>query len=245
VAVANHAGNAIINYAGNARYFRPTSYKPGIIMIVVGVLILLAGRSDLVIIGLLLGGGGAGYIYWQSVDRLTDSDIDRQLDSIRSELIPWALGKLGLDRDEVSLINPFVMTGYHFDSLGSQHKVKVRKGKDGKFRSNICEGVAIFFAEQELHAYKYRASLTVENESSEQTDVYFYRDVVSVSTSSESVPLSVIGEAKPQAVKSELLELTTSGGTTVECSVSATENVLDREIQGARQLIRDKKMHTS
>ena len=107
-------------------------------------------------------------------------------------------------------------------------------GKDGRFRSSSFEGIVIFFAEQELHAYKYRASLIKRDEIGERTDVYFYRDVVSVSTRSYSTSVPVVGETKPRTLKTEVFTLTTSGGT----------DVVSHDIQGARQLVRNKKMHT-
>ena len=229
---------ATINYAQNVKYFKPTSYKPGIICIVVGVLLLFFGSAGPVIIGLLLAGLGGFLIYRQTADRPTDEDIDRQVRGVLSELKPRALEKLGLDADEVNLIDPIIVGGKLFGGRN-----QVRKGKDGVIRSSGCEGVVIFFGEQELHAYKYEVSLVTSNLTSDQTDVYFYRDVVSVSTKSDTIQVSIDG-VKTQQIALELFKLTTSGGTTIECSTSATANTMERDIHGARQLIRNKKMHT-
>jgi hypothetical protein len=233
---------AAIDYERNAKYFEPTSYKGGIALAVIGLLLLLTGKPGAALVGLLFAGSGVFLIYRQVAGRPTDGDIDRQVRAVLEELPPWALEKLALDADEVKLIDPIFVGGHRFGSLGSG--IRVKRGKDGKFRSSICEGVAIFFAEQELHSYMYQASLVKKDESSQRTDVYFYRDVVSVSTRSYSTSVPVVGEAKLQTVNTEVLTLTTSGGTAVECSMDASDDAAGRNIQGARQLIRNKKMHT-
>jgi hypothetical protein len=232
---------ATINYDQNKKYFKRVSYKPGVIPIVIGVLFLLSGNAGAIVIGLLLAGAGGFYRYSQTAGRPTDQDIDNQVRAALGELVPRALKKLGLDHEDVDLINPIVVGGDYYGSLGSPCQVK--KGKDGRFRSSHCEGVVIFFAKQELHAYKYQLSLVAMNESSEKTDVYFYRDVVSVSTESTSIPVPVVGETQKQVVMLEMFKLTTSGGTAIQCSMGAVDNGLSRDIQGARHLIREKKMH--
>jgi hypothetical protein len=230
---------AKIDYERNAKYFEPTSYKGGIVLGVIGLLFLVTGKSGAVLVGLLIAGLGAFLIYRQVAGRPTDGDIDRQVDAILGELPVRALEKLGLDADEVKLIDPIFVGGH---PLGSGIRVKI--GKDGEFRSSLFEGVGIFFAEQELHAYRYQVSLVKRDESSDRTDVYFYRDVVSVSTRSYSTSVPVVGETKPQTVRTELFTLTTSGGTAIETSMKSSDDVAGRRIQGARQLIRNKKMHT-
>jgi hypothetical protein len=232
---------ARIDYKSNAKYFRQISYKPGVILIVVGALMLVTGSAGPIILGLLLAGAGAYLIYRQVADRPSDEDIESQISSIHSELYKRALKALGLDEEEVKLIDPIVLSGYYFDPLGAGWQAK--KGKDGNFRSSNYEGVAIFFAEQELHSYKYQLSLTTENDSREETDVYFYRDVVSVATASRSIPVPVLGEKTRQVVNQEEFRLTTSGGTVIKCSVNTSGDSLSRDIQGARHLIRNKKMH--
>jgi hypothetical protein len=239
-----------IDYDRNAKYFKPTAWKGGTALIVIGLLFLLSGNAGAIVMGLLIAAGGGFLIYRQYGGRPSDEEIDRQVASIMRELSPRALDKLGLDPDEVKLIDPIIVWGDYFGSLGNRNKVK--KGKDGRFRSSNCEGVAIYFGDQELHAYKYQISLIAADEHSQHTDVYFYRDVVSVSTASSSIPVKVEGEVKPEVVNFELFELTTSGGTAVKCSMGTTgsnghaiNEGINRNIQGARQLIRNKKMHTS
>jgi hypothetical protein len=231
---------AVIDYEGNTKYFQPVSYKSGIVLGVIGLILLLTGKPGAVLVGLLFGGLGAFLIYRQVAGRPTDRDIDRQVNGVLDELPQRALAKLGLDADEVKLLDPIIVGGYPLGLRG----IPVKVGKDGKPRSSMFEGVAIFFAEQELHAYKYQVSLVKKDQSGERTDVYFYRDVVSVSTKSYTTSVPVVGEAKPQTLRTEVFTLTTSGGTDVECSMDASDELAGRNIQGARQLVRNKKMHT-
>jgi hypothetical protein len=231
---------AAINYHENKKYFQPVSYKKGIVFVVIGLLFLFTGSAAPIVIGLIIAGVGGFLIYRQVAGRPSDYEINRQVDEVMSEIINRALRKLALDLDEVKLIEPIVLGGYFLGSLGAP--LRVRKGKDGRFRSSSFEIVVLFFGEQELHAYKYQMSLIAE-ESREHTDVYFYRDVVSVSTSSSSRAVTVVGETKQQVWQSEVFTLTTSGGTAIECSMSATDDSATRAIQGARQLVRNKKMN--
>jgi hypothetical protein len=231
---------ARIDYEANAKYFEPTKYKGGITLCVIGLLLFLTGKPGAALLGVLLAGAGAFLLYRQTAGRPTDAHIDRQVHAILGELRQRALNKLTLDDDEVKLIDPIIVGGHPTRGRG----IRIKIGKDGKFRSSIVEGIAIFFAEQELHAYKYQISLIKKNETSDRTDVYFYRDVVSVSTSSHSTSVPVVGQANPQTLNTEVFTLTTSGGTAVECSMDASDSVASQNIQGARQLVRNKKMHT-
>jgi len=189
---------------------------------------------------LVLIAAGGGLILRQTAGRPTDAEIDAQFHAAAlSGLQEKALTKLGLDLDDVALIDPVLVGGYrYFDSR------QVKRGKDGIDRASECEAVAIFFGEQELHSYKYEFSLVADKDR-ELTDVYFYRDVVSVSTKSSTQRISIVGEAQPQPVKSEVLVLTTSGGTAVQCVVNSLDDKGGRDIQAARQLVRDKKLHSA
>src|SRR6266508_5167133 len=110
---------AKIDYERNAKYFEPTSYKGGIVLGVIGLLLLLTGKSGAVLVGLLLAGSGAFLIYRQVAGRPTDGDIDRQVRAVLEELPQRALEKLGLDADEVKLIDPIIVGGHPLGPLGS------------------------------------------------------------------------------------------------------------------------------
>ena len=155
---APHLGDQI-PYKDNEKYFKIVSYKPYIITVVVGALLLLSGEAALALLGLIAmsGGGLAGYQAYAG--RPSDESIDAQLRKMLSTLRQRAIRKLGIHESEVSLIEPTVFGSYVLDPMvGSS--LKVRRGKDGALRSNHLEGIVLFFAEQELHAYKCQIWLT-------------------------------------------------------------------------------------
>ena len=66
----------------------------------------------------------------------------------------------------------------------------VKKGKDGLYRSNKYQAVMFFFSDNEVHCFTYDFSITASGQK-ESTDVYFYKDIVSVSTQTEGTEYSV------------------------------------------------------
>lgn len=90
-----------------------------------------------------------------------------------------ALNKIGLDEDEVSEIPPAVFEGFVFnDAFGKQRY-------DGKWVSSSYQVSWIFFSSTQI--YIYRSTIYMdENKGRESTDEFFYKDVTSFSTSSET-----------------------------------------------------------
>lgn len=214
-----------IDYKRNAKYFSPVSYKGPVVIIVLGVL-LIAARG----IGLILIGIGGAWIYMQLNGRPSDGEIDDQLQAHLANVRQQAQKKLNLDDAEVALIEPVLIAGYNHGGGG-----KTKKGKDGRWRTSLGEAIVIFFDEHELHSYKYNFSLVEGGKTREATDEYFYRDVVSISTTTEQWR-----PASGEEETFEVFKMTTSGGTSVSCSMF-DENNSNRSLQGARQLIKDKK----
>ena len=69
----------------------------------------------------------------------------------------------------------------------------------------------------------------------ESTDVYFYKDVVSVSTCSKSVKI------EGHEYEHEMFKLVTAGGTVLEVSLKDVEKNSRNSINAMRQLLREKK----
>lgn len=227
-----------INYERNKKYFEQSSPKAGIILIVIGLVLTLALPDAGKLIGILGILGGAALIYFQFAGKPADADIDSDAASAVADVQKRALSKLGLDADEVKLIEPVVVHGYYYKNIASG--VQVKLGKDRVFRSSNYEGVVLFFSEHQLHAYKFQFSLVSSQESREQTDEYFYKDVVSVATQSETFTINDI-KGNSQQVNFEEFKLTTTGGTSITSSIR-DEGSVSRVISGARSLIREKKI---
>lgn len=226
-----------IDYENNKKYFKPLNIKAPAIMIVIGV-IMLTGGGAVTFIGLLLAAGGGGLFYLQLAGRPSDHDIDRALDEALGDLQRQAMSKLGIDEDDVKLIDPVIIGGPYFANISTP--VQVKLGKDKKVRSSNTEGIAMYFSEHQLHAYKFQVSITEAGERRENTDEYFYRDVVSVSTQSETEQVYVNGSS--ETVNYEVFKLTTSGGTSITSAMRDTDSRASKAISGARQLVRDRKI---
>lgn len=228
-----------INYDRNKKYFKQSSPKAGIILILVGlVLTLILSQSAAILIGLLVIAGGIALLYFQIAGKPSDEEVDADALSAIADVQKRALAKLGLDSDEVALIEPVVVHGYYYKKIASG--VLVKLGKDRVFRSSNYEGVVLFFSEHQLHAYKFQFSLVSPQESREQTDEYFYKDVVSVATQSETFAINDV-KGHSQQVNFEEFKLTTTGGTSITSSIR-DEGSVSRVISGARSLIREKKI---
>lgn len=228
-----------INYERNKKYFKQSSPKAGIILIIIGiVLTLILSQTAAIFIGLLALAGGIAVLVMQNSGKPTDADIDADAADAIAGVKKRALGKLGLDEEEVKLIDPVIVHGYYYKNIASG--VQVKLGKDRVFRSSNYEGVVLFFSEHQLHSFKFQFSLTNSSESREQTDEYFYKDVVSVATQSETFKINDI-KGNSQQVNFEEFKLTTTGGTSITSSIR-DEGSVSRVISGARSLIREKKI---
>lgn len=221
-----------MDYSKNRKYFEPLKLKWPVIICIVGLLMLMMG--DMVtIIGLVVIVAGGALIYFQINGRPKDADIDAAVAAQLSNMKERALKKLGLDEDEVSEIAPISFEGYDYK------KALIKQGKDGKYRSSKVQAVMFFFSSNEVHCYTYDFSI-VENSQKESTDVYFYKDIVSVSTQTEGTEYSV-GKGKSSQFDYEYFKLTTTGGTSISCNVRNVDDA-QRSINGMRSLIKNKKM---
>jgi hypothetical protein len=230
-----------IDYARNKKYFSQGSLKNPIIAVSVGILALVIGIAGgsvvFSLLGILIAAGGGTWIYFL-LNGPTDQDVDRDALQAVADLQNRALSKLGLDADQVRLIEPVIANGYYYRLIGDP--VLIKLGKDKRIRTSNYEGVVVFFSEHQLHAYKFQFSLVNPDEFRESTDEYFYRDVVSVATQSETFKAALIsGESKQ--VSWEEFKLTTSGGTSITSSIR-DQSTVSRSIAGARNLIRERKI---
>lgn len=160
---------------------------------------------------------------------ITDAQYDLSVKKQLKSMEKRALYKLGIDIDEVKEIAPIEIDGYNYDDC-----TLYKKGKDGEWRTNMYKVIYLFFSQNEVHAYTCEFC-TTEGQKRESTDVYFYQDIVSVSTESS------IATLKKESVRYESFKLTTSGGTSLMVSIRNTDQA-ERSISAMRQLLRSKKM---
>jgi hypothetical protein len=220
-----------LNYARNKKYFTGSAGL-GIVLIIIGICTIMVVIGIFFIIAGILVLANSGGASQQELDGLVAAEGER----VRAK----AMQKLNLDEDEVGQAEPIVAWGYNFETHAGD-PILSKKGTDGRWRTSWGEAMIILFSADVLHYYKYVFPLTQQIKPSESTDEYFYRDVVSVATASETVDLHKPGAVKPLYENVETLSLTTSGGTRVKCSIWGDTDSMGRSIQGARSLIKDKK----
>ncbi|MBE5861924.1 MAG: hypothetical protein IKQ25_09145 [Lachnospiraceae bacterium] len=230
-----------MDYELTKRYFKVVdeyiNYKSCAIMIGVGALLFLsiAKVPAMGIFGLIIAGIGVFRIVSKKnkissekasipSDEEYDNEVVKNLNNLKSK----ALNALGLDADEVKEIEPISFDGYVYKNASN-----AKKGKDDLWRTNKYEYVILFFSEHEVHCYTYNFDTTADKKT-EATDVYFYKDIVSVSTASDSTKL--LG----QNIDYEYFKLTTAGGTALSVSLRDTSNA-QRSINAMRTLLKAKK----
>lgn len=223
-----------MDYKKNKLYF---AYKKkydmyaiglGAIGALIAIYMMTEGEMGAAFIGILLAVAGFGFFFLKDMIFGSDAEYDNRvvkgLDNIESK----ALDKLGLVQEEVQEAAPISFDGYRYTGA-----TMARQGKDGFWRTNMYEYTILFFSENEVHIYTYRYNTTFDQHS-EQTDVYFYRDIVSASTTSESANIL------NQNINYESFKLTTSGGTAVSVSIRNNDDA-QRSINAMRSLLKQKK----
>lgn len=242
----NSRNNTSIDYKLIKRYFTQMPAAKsciglGIFGILMTLLCLATGIPELGIFTLILAAvfllAGIGLLK----NMPTDEEVDNVATSQLASLMDRALIKLGIDEDEVKEIPPIIFHGYEYSVLTPGINLALgatlfKLGKDNRLRTNHYRVVMFFFSSNELYCYKYDFSLT-EDSKKESTDTYFYKDIVSVSTETETASFLVT-----QNYNYENFKLTTTGGTSISCSVREDEvEDAQRSIKGMRSLIKEKK----
>ena len=225
-----------MDYKKNLLYFIGTGSDElmlaGLVVLLFGVFGVVGFKSIAVVIIPVVGFAMVclGVQRWP----VSDSDYDNSVKGYISNLKPQALNKLGVDESEVSEVPPIILSGYDF----GEDVEKVKQGDDGRWRSNIYKVILLFFSHHELHGYTLKFN-TLRDARNEGTDVYFYQDIVSVSTLSKTVEAKVDGkEIKVKNI--ETFEITTKGGTSLTVNLSDSSQG-EESVNAMRALLREKK----
>lgn len=213
----------------------------GTILIVLGAINIPFLLMGMVFNGIIGAGCLAlGIFLYKGASRgVTGEQIDALLVAEEQKALSQALNKLGLDRDELGSVEPLIVSGYKFTDLPFGTMARQEKST-GKWRSPLGEVAVIIFSDDVLHSYKRIFSFVDPSFKGEETDEYFYKDVVSISTKSEVEKLAGVGKLAP-TISYESLTLTTSGGTSVKCSIYKSDEKVERALGAARTLVKEKK----
>lgn len=221
-----------MDYQKNYRYFYPPTHGGANFLIFVGVVLIIVTYFSktywLALIAALLIALGILIIIHKKKLRVSDAQYDQSVFGEIGDLQARALDRLGVDEDEVKEIPPISFDSYSFEGAANG-----KVGLDGLWRTNQYKCIMLFFSPNEVHCYTYQFD-TLSDKKTEATDVYFYRDVVSFSTTSENV--NFMG----RSINREFFKLTTTGGTSISISLKDA-GTAQTSINAMRALLREKK----
>jgi len=173
---------------------------------------------------------GGGCLFGQVKDSDYDAMVKDAADKMNFK--QKALGKIGLDEDQVNEIKPVTFQNYKVDKTSYD-----KLGKDGKWRSSKYQVTWLFFSSTQVYMYSYTLNMDSDAKS-EQTEEYFYKDIVNFST-------TTVTEEKWVGLKKENIETSqfviTVPGDKFYAAVEASDEV-ERSIQAMKQKLREKKM---
>lgn len=143
-----------------------------------------------------------------------------------------ALNKIGLDEEEVSEIPPAMFEGFVFKNAYAKQNAA------GKWVSSAYQVSWIFFSSTQVYLYSCTFNMD-EDKKNERTDEFFYKDVTSFSTISDSDIAHGLG-GNTFEVTSEQFAMVVPGDK-LFMAMGDIQNA-DAIIQGMKQKLREKKM---
>ena len=189
-------------------------------------------------------GCATGILYYiRTKANITDAEIDAQARSMGIGFPKYALDKLGIDPEEVSMVKPIHFWGYRFvwPSFlrdAANNNAMWQTGRDGVVRSSEVMNTIFYFGEHSVYRYIRTTSL-VSDKTSDQSEEYYYRDIVSVKTDTVDAPY-YDGKQQQCAIKTFLFSLANTGGEKCESAV-VNPQVADAAVKAFRTLLRQKK----
>ena len=172
------------------------------------------------------------------LSRMKDDVFDQMVTTKLNDLNlkQKALGKIGLDEDQLKEIPPVYLHGFNFDDA------YMRIGKDGRLRSSKYDATWLFFSSTQMYMYSYTMDMASDSKK-ETTEEYFYKDITNFSTASESVSApqtsGCFGNAKPKASEYNKFTLVVPGDK-FSCSISGVSDA-ENSINAMKQKLREKK----
>lgn len=144
-----------------------------------------------------------------------------------------ALSKIGLDEDELQEIPPIMFEGFTFKNAWSKRKA------NGNWVSSAYQVSWLFFSATEVYIYQYTMNMD-EDKKSESTEEYFYRDVTSFNTRTET-EIAKDNSGNKIEVESNKFAIIVPGATLC-VALDDTTGDFEAAIQGMKQKLREKKM---
>ncbi|MGM9562629.1 MAG: hypothetical protein ACI3VQ_05050 [Faecousia sp.] len=157
--------------------------------------------------------------------------VRRKRDSLN--LKQKALSKIGLDEDELQEIPPIMFEGFTFKNAWSKRRA------NGNWVSSAYQVSWLFFSATEVYIYQYTMNMD-EDKKSESTEEYFYRDVTSFNTKTETENAKDIHGNKIEVESNKFAIIVP--GATLCVALDDTNGDFEAAIQGMKQKLREKKM---
>lgn len=258
------------------KYFSPQT-APGIgcagcfavVVVIIGIIVLVAAISEINFLGIFWG-----FVFlilglamipsfktyknnhqkWVS-ELVSDSEIDKYINDDLASLKKLSLQKSSLDMSEL-VGDQLLVTGFQFYN-SADAKVLYKKGVDSIFRFTPINVTVLNLTANQIVCFQCVFDLTTGNPLNISTDEYFYKDVVSIATKTESGTYeSELFEGEVQLDSSEKFVLTTSGGTTLHVFLSDPKLIekmgggkmptteAEKTILVVRKMLREKKSNT-
>lgn len=243
-----------MDYAKNRQYFRKSTKSTK--TLIVGILLIVLGLGFLVgiripgsspILGIILLIIGGLIIYRFIGKSISDEEYDNSIKSALSKVENDALENLDIDKAEIQEVEPITFKCFNYDTFDN-----IKKGKDGKIRTDRYKAVIIYPTQNELNTYEYDFSTTEELKMKTGT-TYFYKDIVSISVSTKTRSISNIQNKKINLNKIadkfadkfventiityEDLRIITKGGSSLNVSLIGQND----SIKALRTLLKEKK----
>ena len=176
--------------------------------------------------------GGCLSLFTGKKDEEYDAVLKRLVDSFGS--YKRAIGKIGLDEDELKEIPPVTLYGYEDGKFSIL-------GKDGRFRSNLYSITHLFFSATQVYMYQVILD-TTSNSKKERTEEYFYKDITNFSTSTDSYEVDQLtgcsGAVSKAQVEVQRFGLIVPG----DKFTCGTYGDIDQQVKAMKNKLREKKM---
>lgn len=144
-----------------------------------------------------------------------------------------ALNKIGLDEDELQEIPPIMFEGFVFKNAWSKRRA------NGDWVSSAYQISWLFFSATEVYIYQYTMNMD-EDKKSESTEEYFYRDVTSFNSRTETEEAKGNHGSKIEVESNKFCIVVP--GATLTVALQDTTGDFESAIQGMKQKLREKKL---
>lgn len=243
------------------RYFVGRSQTGPLVLMLVGLFTMA------IVIGIfLLLGGIVWFLYNKfSVDHEGESEVDKAKEYEIQLTKERALKKLNILEDQVSDVEPVVVSGRGTEPESSSLVLKtsflkklfkrkkktddvedpiyrVKIGSDDKFRCSLVSISIFMFGEKQLYIYFSQVDLATGLVYSEGTHEYFYSDINAISFYQDKEKVFNFKKKKFERILFECVKIFASGcNYTATLSTDLDNSIIEREFTGMRNLIRDRK----